>query len=99
MKRKEKDWKKMWIVDPLDGTKEFIKRNDEFTVNIALVEKGIPVLGVIYVPVLEELFFAAFNEDGAESVSHTIRQIEKNCGKLSPTETKIVNKYRELIAL
>jgi 3'(2'), 5'-bisphosphate nucleotidase len=46
-----KDWKELWIVDPLDGTKEFIKRNGEFTVNIALVRNGLPVLGVIYVPV------------------------------------------------
>lgn len=52
-------WKTLWIVDPLDGTKEFIKRNGEFTVNIALVEKGVPVLGVIYVPVRKELYFAA----------------------------------------
>lgn len=51
-----KDWKRCWIVDPLDGTKEFIKRNGEFTVNIALVEDGKPVLGVIYVPVTKELY-------------------------------------------
>ena len=43
-------WKRLWIVDPLDGTKEFIKRNGEFTVNIALVEDGVPVMGVIYRP-------------------------------------------------
>ena len=43
-----KDWKQLWIVDPIDGTKEFIKRNGEFTVNIALVEEGVPVLGVIF---------------------------------------------------
>ena len=52
-------WNTLWIVDPLDGTKEFIKRNGEFTVNIALAEKGVPVLGVIYVPVRRELYFAA----------------------------------------
>jgi len=52
-----KDWKECWIVDPLDGTKEFIKRNDEFTVNIALVSNNIPVLGVIYVPVYDQLYF------------------------------------------
>src|SRR5690606_30909134 len=51
-----KDWKRCWIVDPLDGTKEFIKRNGEFTVNIALVEDGKPVLGVIYVPVTKEVY-------------------------------------------
>jgi len=51
-------WKTLWIVDPLDGTKEFIKKNGEFTVNIALVNKGVPVLGVIYVPVRKELYYA-----------------------------------------
>jgi 3'(2'), 5'-bisphosphate nucleotidase len=54
-----KDWKQLWIVDPLDGTKEFIKRNGEFTVNIALIENSYPVLGVIYVPVTHELYFAS----------------------------------------
>jgi 3'(2'), 5'-bisphosphate nucleotidase len=44
-------WNKCWLVDPLDGTKEFIKRNGEFTVNIALIENGEPVLGVVYVPI------------------------------------------------
>jgi 3'(2'), 5'-bisphosphate nucleotidase len=52
-----KRWKRCWIVDPLDGTKEFIKRNGEFTVNIALVEMGTPILGVIYVPVTKTLYF------------------------------------------
>lgn len=48
-----------FVVDPLDGTKEFINRNDEFTVNIALTEWGRPVLGVIYIPVYKELYYAA----------------------------------------
>jgi len=52
-----KDWDELWIVDPLDGTKEFIKRNDEFTVNIALIEKQKPKFGVIYAPVTKELYF------------------------------------------
>lgn len=51
-------WDTLWIVDPLDGTKEFIKRNGEFTVNIALVKNGVPVMGVIYLPVKQELYFA-----------------------------------------
>ena len=50
-------WEKLWIVDPLDGTKEFIKRNGEFTVNIALVINGVPELGVIYVPVKRTLYY------------------------------------------
>jgi len=51
-----KHWTTLWIVDPLDGTKEFIKRNGEFTVNIALVQEGSPILGVVYVPVSGELY-------------------------------------------
>ena len=51
-----KHWSMLWIVDPLDGTKEFIKRNGEFTVNVALVESGRPILGVVYVPVTGELY-------------------------------------------
>lgn len=51
-------WKRCWIVDPLDGTKEFIKKNGEFTVNVALCEDGKPILGVIYVPVSRELYYA-----------------------------------------
>ena len=53
-----KNWDRCWIVDPVDGTKEFIKRNGEFTVNIALVNKGVPEIGVIYVPVVKTLYFA-----------------------------------------
>ena len=51
-------WDALWIVDPLDGTKEFIKKNGEFTVNIALVRQGQPLLGVVYVPVSGHLYFA-----------------------------------------
>ncbi len=54
-----KKWEYYWCIDPLDGTKEFIKKNDEFTVNIALIKKTKPVMGVIYVPVLQELFVGA----------------------------------------
>ncbi|MCA0931464.1 3'(2'),5'-bisphosphate nucleotidase CysQ [Lutimonas saemankumensis] len=53
-----KGWDTCWIVDPLDGTKEFVKRNGEFTVNIALIQKGKPLLGVIYVPDTKELYVA-----------------------------------------
>jgi 3'(2'), 5'-bisphosphate nucleotidase len=51
-------WTRCWLVDPLDGTKEFIKRNGDFTINIALVENGSPVAGVVYAPVWGELFWA-----------------------------------------
>ncbi|MBH9965383.1 3'(2'),5'-bisphosphate nucleotidase CysQ [Rossellomorea oryzaecorticis] len=57
-------WELFWLIDPLDGTKEFIKRNDEFTVNIALIRNGKPVLGVIYAPALDLLYFGK-EKDGA----------------------------------
>lgn len=56
-----KKWKHFWMVDPLDGTKEFIKKNGEFTVNIALIREGVPAMGVVYAPVLNTLYFAAEN--------------------------------------
>ena len=52
-----KNWNLCWVVDPVDGTKEFIKRNGEFTVNIALVSNGSPILGVIYVPATKVLYY------------------------------------------
>lgn len=61
-------WDRFWMVDPLDGTKEFIKRNGEFTVNIALIEAGVPIAGVIYVPVREELY-VGIQSQGAYKLS------------------------------
>lgn len=52
-----KEWEYFWMVDPLDGTKEFIKKNGEFTVNIALIHNQKPILGVVYAPVLDKLYF------------------------------------------
>ena len=76
-----KGWKTLWVVDPLDGTKEFIKRNGEFTVNIALVENGIPVLGVIYVPVSRTLYFS---EDSIGA--YRIEGIDARSAGLSPDD-------------
>ena len=66
--KQRREWNQYWLVDPLDGTKEFIKRNDEFTVNIALIEEGNPVLGVIYIPVFDVMYFA-LKESGAFKLS------------------------------
>ena len=54
-----KDWRTLWVVDPLDGTKEFVKRNGEFCINVGLVHEGVPVFGVVYAPVLKTLYFGA----------------------------------------
>lgn len=61
-----KEWKTYWLVDPLDGTKEFIKKNGEFTVNIALIKDGCPVMGVVYAPVLQTLYYGIVH--GAEGM-------------------------------
>ena len=57
-----KDWEYYWCIDPIDGTKEFIKKNGEFTVNIALIHKETPVLGVVYAPAIEEMYIAKKGE-------------------------------------
>jgi 3'(2'), 5'-bisphosphate nucleotidase len=57
-----KEWEYYWCIDPIDGTKEFIKKNDEFTVNIALIHKNTPVLGVVYAPAIDEMYKAKKGE-------------------------------------
>jgi len=55
-------WRRYWLVDPLDGTREFIKRNGEFTVNIALIDDGAPIMGVVFAPVLDTFYFGIRDE-------------------------------------
>ncbi|MDT0687702.1 3'(2'),5'-bisphosphate nucleotidase CysQ [Autumnicola psychrophila] len=86
-------WLKLWIVDPIDGTKEFIKKNGEFTVNIALIEDQKPILGVIYVPALKELYFAAEGIGSYKLIGITefpgMQEILKTAKKLPlPSEEK-----------
>jgi 3'(2'), 5'-bisphosphate nucleotidase len=75
-----RSWSRYWLVDPLDGTKEFLKRNGEFTVNIALVDAGRAVLGAVYAPALARLYFGAvdhgaWRQDGdAEPVAIAVRR-------------------------
>ena len=72
--QERKKWDRLWIVDPLDGTKEFVKRNGEFTVNIALIENGKPILGVIYVPVTNVLYYASI-EGAFKKVNNIVVQL------------------------
>jgi 3'(2'), 5'-bisphosphate nucleotidase len=82
-----KKWRQCFIIDPLDGTKEFIERNGEFTVNIALVVDGKPVLGVIYAPVLDVVYYGASGLGAFKQVSNekpkpiNIRSLQKINGK------------------
>ena len=73
-----KNWTRFWLIDPLDGTKEFIKKNGEFTVNIALIENGIPVLGVVYVPAKKETYagvknLGSFKKEAGSADFHPIQ--------------------------
>lgn len=71
--QERKEWKDFWLIDPLDGTKEFIKRNGEFTVNIALISHGKPVLGIVYVPVTKQFFWGTKSQG---SFTYTLQNDE-----------------------
>jgi len=88
-----KGWKRFWLVDPMDGTKEFVKRNGEFTVNIALVEGRRPVFGVIYVPVKDILYYGG-PELGAFKVSGGARQALRVSGPIPEGGEAVVVKSR-----
>lgn len=98
--------KYFWLIDPLDGTKEFINRNGEFTVNIALIENNEPVLGVIYAPVLDVLYFAQkdgvaykkLNEDEPQRIQVNSNSKEeiiavKSRSHSSDDENRVLEKY------
>lgn len=91
-----KSWKEFWLIDPLDGTKEFIKRNGEFTVNIALMKNNQPVAGIIYVPVTETLYVGS-ESDGAWKKTEIIGAITleqlKKLGKKLP-EANVHETYK-----
>ncbi len=73
-----KSWEYFWMVDPLDGTKEFIKRNGEFTVNIALIHQGRSILGVVQVPAKNEIYFAIEGDGAFKESNGTVKSIEVN---------------------
>ncbi|MEH6543301.1 MAG: 3'(2'),5'-bisphosphate nucleotidase CysQ [Porticoccaceae bacterium] len=73
-------WQRYWIIDPLDGTKEFVKRSGEFTVNVALIENQVPVLGVVYVPVTQLTYcglagVGAWRRDSESTLAITTRSM------------------------
>lgn len=83
------NWKQFWMVDPLDGTKEFIKRNGEFTVNIALIENHNPVLGIVYAPVLDKLFF------GGSATKNAWMKSKGVTSELKPSTVMPLDKFKE----
>jgi 3'(2'), 5'-bisphosphate nucleotidase len=73
-----KNWTTFWLIDPLDGTKEFIKRNGEFTVNIALVENNITTVGVIYAPVLDIMYWGDAHGAFMQKAGGAVQNIQSN---------------------
>ncbi len=73
-----KNWEYYFCIDPIDGTKEFINKNGEFTVNIALIHKDVPVLGVVYAPVLNDIYYAKKNEGAFKNNKALPLQINEN---------------------
>lgn len=82
-----KEWKQFWLVDPLDGTKEFIKRNGQFTVNIAYLENNLPVFGFIFAPARSEMFYS-FDGKAYYSVNQS-----------TPVEIKVSGKSSDWVAV
>ena len=72
-----KHWEYFWLIDPIDGTKEFIKKNGEFTVNIALIHKDTPVLGVVYAPALGDMYWAAKGKGAFKAIVNNEKFIKK----------------------
>lgn len=83
-------WEMLWMVDPLDGTKEFIRRSDEFTVNIAMILKQKPVLGVVYAPATGELYF------GIDSLGSFFKRIDIAKDAKVPTAAEIISTSKKL---
>jgi 3'(2'), 5'-bisphosphate nucleotidase len=90
-----KDWLKYWLVDPLDGTKEFIKKNGQFTVNIALINNGIPELGVVYAPALNKIYWTSSPNNSYTSEITTISKshVEILASKIKIESKKNYNPY------
>lgn len=88
-------WNQCWIIDPLDGTKEFIKKNGEFTVNIALIENQHPLFGVIYVPVSKEVFVGLVDEKVAYKIIwDDTKSFDENFENASKIEPKDASEMR-----
>lgn len=83
-----KAWPRFWLVDPLDGTKEFIRRNGEFTINVALIENGRPVLGLVLVPDANRLFIGDVFKGCVEKSAHGMRPIRME--EPAPTQPMVL---------
>jgi 3'(2'), 5'-bisphosphate nucleotidase len=92
--QERKKWEYFWMVDPLDGTKEFIKRNGEFTVNIALIHNNRPILGVVYAPAIDTLYYGGIDigaykvQDNKTTDLNSIKQTQNNPKSITVVASK-----------
>jgi 3'(2'), 5'-bisphosphate nucleotidase len=92
-----KDWEYYWCIDPLDGTKEFIKKNGEFTINIALIHNGEPVLGVVYAPVIDVMYWAKKGEGAYKNGEKLTKKPSHKPYKVVASKSHMNDETREFI--
>ena len=85
---KRKDWEYFWLVDPIDGTKEFIKKNGEFTINIGLVKNNSPIFGIVDIPCEETIYYATLNR-GAYKINKDMKKERIYCNKFTLKDDKL----------
>lgn len=83
-------WEYFWMVDPLDGTKEFIKKNGEFTVNIALIKDGVPILGVVYPPIIGDLYWGLKGKGAFKEINGSLDELKVSKRSLTDSGLKVV---------
>ena len=93
-----KNWEYFWLVDPLDGTKEFISKNDQFTVNIALIHKNFPVIGVVYAPALDVCYWAKKSEGAfKDGKKLPLKQKKSETIKIITSRSHMTNETKEFV--
>ena len=86
--KERKTWNSYWLIDPLDGTKEFIKKNGEFTVNIALIKNNSPIFGIIYAPAKSLLYYALKNNGAYKLITESNIETTKDFIKINSVKDK-----------
>ena len=96
---KRKNWEYFWLIDPLDGTKEFVKKNGEFTINIALIYKNTPIIGVVYSPVLNVCYWAKKDEGAFKDGKKLPLKVKrgKNVYKIVASRSHMSNETKDFI--
>jgi len=88
-------WERYWLVDPLDGTKEFVNKNDEFTINIALMENTLPIFGIVYAPALDQMYWGRSNVASYKIVNNgSSKQILVKSQTINPIQIAVSRSHQ-----